>query len=220
MLSKKATYYLILFYSFWLYFFYLMLEITLKYIPIKSDAAFLQIKQDEVTEIKPYLTIFYIHVYSAIFVLLFGVFQFNSYVLKKYKNIHKIFGKLYFYILILFAAPSGIFIGYYANGGISSQISFILLGILWLYFTIKAIIFIKSKNIIQHKNYMMRSYALTVSAITLRFWKVIIVFLFQPQPMDVYQIVAWLGWLPNLFFVEYLIRKKRIFTAQNFNNEK
>ena len=40
---------------------------------------------------------------------------------------------------------------------------------------------------------MMRSFALTFSAITLRLWKVIIVYLFHPAPMDVYQI------MPNHF---------------------
>ncbi len=52
---------------------------------------------------------------------------------------------------------------------------------------------------------MLRSFALTFSAITLRFWKVILVYLFQPAPMDVYQIIAWLGWIPNLLIVEYYL---------------
>lgn len=57
---------------------------------------------------------------------------------------------------------------------------------------------------------MWRSFAFTVSAITLRLWKVIIVSMFHPDPMDVYQVIAWLGWIPNILLVEYLIAKKHL----------
>lgn len=57
---------------------------------------------------------------------------------------------------------------------------------------------------------MMRSYALTLSAITLRAWKYAVVFLFEPRPMDLYRVVAWLGFVPNVLLVEWLIyRRKR-----------
>ncbi|WP_313374490.1 DUF2306 domain-containing protein [Chishuiella sp.] len=192
----------------WLYLFILMLEITLRYIPITSDASFLAIKQNEVINIPFYLSIFYVHVYSSIFVLFFGIFQFlkinNRFTLK----IHKLFGKLYFYMVILFAAPSGIFIGFYANGEVNTKIAFIILGTLWLFFTVMGVIKVKNKNILLHRKYMLRSYALATSALTLRVWKVIIVYFFYLPPMDVYQIIAWLGFVPNLIFIELYITKK------------
>jgi Predicted membrane protein (DUF2306) len=190
------------------YFFVLMLLITLKYIPFSTDASFLQIKQTEVSEIPFYLTFFYIHVYSAIFVLLAGFTQFNSSILKKYSKIHKQIGKLYVYIVLFFAAPSGLYIGVYANGGLFSQISFCALAILWFVFTLNGIIFVHKKEIEKHQQFMLRSFALAFSAITLRFWKVILVYLFQPSPMDLYQIIAWLGWIPNFLIIEFYIYKK------------
>ncbi|UUC45302.1 DUF2306 domain-containing protein [Flavobacterium cerinum] len=202
-------------YSKWLwlllfsYFGYLMLEITLRYIPFHTDTAFLQIKQQEVTAITSYITFFYIHVYSALFVLLAGYTQFSSSLLERFPKLHRISGKVYAFIVLLLAAPSGIFIGYYANGGLSSQIAFILLGLLWFFFTLKGIIAIRKKAIIAHRNFMLRSFALALSAITLRLWKVILVYLFHPNPMDVYQIIAWLGWIPNLILAEWLIRSKK-----------
>ena len=62
-------------------------------------------------------------------------------------------------------------------------------------------------NVIEHQQFMIRSYALTLSALTLRLWKYWIVYLFQPRPLDVYMMVAWLGWIPNLLLAEYLIWK-------------
>ena len=203
-LNYKGIILLLLF----VYFFVLMLQITLKYIPLSSEVAFLQIKQTEVSTIRSYLPIFYVHVYSAIFVLVAGITQFSSKIQASYKKVHKASGYFYAGMVLLLAAPSGIFIGFFANGGPIAKVSFVLLGILWFYFTLKAIILILKGDIIRHKRYMWRSFALACSAITLRLWKVILVYLFHPAPMDVYQIIAWLGWIPNLLIAEWLIRKK------------
>ena len=186
-----------------------MLQITLRYIPISSDVSFLAIKQDEVTTIPVYLTIFYIHVYSAIFTLFFGIVQFIKIISPQIRRVHRLFGKFYFYITVLLAAPRGLFIGFYANGELIAQSAFVILGVLWWIFTIIAVVKIKQKNIQSHRNFMLRSYALAVSALTLRAWKVILVYLFHPAPMDVYQIIAWLGFVPNLLLVEYYIYKTK-----------
>jgi len=191
------------------YFFWLMLRLTLEYVPAKPDISFLMIKQTEVHERPEYLPIFYIHVYSSIFVLLAGFFS----VLRKdfgTKNFHKISGKIYVITLLLLSAPSGIYMGVFANGGFFSKISFVILGLFWWFSTFKAYQLIRQKRFTLHKQWMWRSFALSLSAVTLRLWKVIIVYLFQPNPMDVYQIVAWLGWIPNILLIEYLISKKII----------
>lgn len=187
------------------FFFILMIKITFQYLPFKTNIAFLQIKQTEVSEVPYYLLFFYIHVYSAIFVLLAGFTQFNAGILRKQTAIHRNIGKLYIAIILFLSAPSGLFIGVFANGGFYSKVSFVSLSILWFYFTLKGFLHIKNRNIILHKAFMLRSFALTFSAITLRFWKVILVYLFHPSPMDIYQIIAWLGWVPNLLIIEYYL---------------
>ena len=193
---------------FFAYFFILMLQITLRYIPASPFVSFLRIKQTEVSGIRSYLPIFYAHVYSAIFVLLAGFTQFNNRILRQSPKLHRSFGYLYVGAVLIFAAPSGIYIGYFANGGWTAKVSFMLLGCLWFWFTLKATLLILEKNIAGHRKFMYRSFALTLSAVTLRLWKVILVYLFHPAPMDVYQIIAWLGWIPNLLIAEWLIKRK------------
>lgn len=191
------------------YFFWLMLKITLEYIPVKTDISFLMIKQTEVSQRPEYLYFFYTHVYTSIFVLLSGFLA----ILRKnfgVRNFHKNFGKTYIFLILVFAAPSGIYMGIFANGGIYSKISFITLGCFWWFSTFKAYQLARQKKFKEHKQWMWRSFALSLSAVTLRMWKVIIVYLFHPNPMDVYQIIAWLGWIPNILFIEYLIAKKYI----------
>lgn len=114
-------------------------------------------------------------------------------------------GYVYVLLVLLFAAPTGLVIGFHANGGIVAQFFFITLSVLWWWFTFKAFQYAKQKNFKAHKAFMVRSFALTLSAITLRLWKVILVKLFHPNPMDLYIIISGLGWLPNLLIAEMII---------------
>ena len=192
------------------YFFWLMLRLTLEYIPAQSDVSFLMIKQTEVNTHTEYLYFFYAHVYTSIFVLFSGFIAVFVKPKAAFRNLHRFFGKIYVILLLLIAAPSGIYMGFYANGGILAKISFVILGILWWFTIYKAYLEIRKKNVLNHKKWMYRSYALAVSAITLRLWKVVLVYFFQPNPMDVYEIIAWLGWVPNLILTEILIKTKMI----------
>lgn len=191
------------------YFFWLMLKITLEYIPFNPNVSFLMIKQTEVQNRPEYLSFFYTHVYTSIFVLFSGFLA----ILRKdfgIKNLHRNIGKVYIFLILILAAPSGIYMGFFANGGYLSKMSFVILGALWWFSTYKAYQSARQKKFKEHKQWMWRSFALSLSALTLRIWKVIIVYLFHPNPMDVYQIIAWLGWIPNILLIEYLITKKHI----------
>jgi len=203
MVSKFWAALLLIIYGF---FSYLLVTISLQYIPYDTDVAFLRIKQD-VIDILFYKLAFFTHVYTAVFVIPAGFTQFSGYIRRKFPLIHKYVGRVYAFVVIFLAGPSGFYMGIFANGGISAQISFCLLAILWIYFTVLAVSRVKQGNIKSHREFLIRSFALTLSAITLRAWKYVIVFAFEPRPMDVYEIVAWLGWIPNLIIAEIIIRK-------------
>lgn len=197
-----------------------MLKITLQYIPYNTDVAFLRIKQD-VINVPFYKIAFFTHVYTAMFVLIAGLTQFSTYTRKHFPIVHRYSGWLYAVIVILFAGPSGFYMGVYANGGFISQMAFCLLAVLWIYFTFMAVKSAVKGKFKLHREFMIRSFALTLSAITLRAWKYLIVYLFEPRPMDVYMIVAWLGWIPNLIFAEFVIIKshKLFFKLKKTNYE-
>lgn len=191
------------------FFTWLMIEITARYIPMADNVAFLAIKQQYIGIIH-WKTAFFIHVYSSVFVLIAGFTQFSSLILRKWKVLHRWMGKLYVLNILFITGPSAFIMALYANGGLSSRFAFGILAVLWLYFTAKAWILVKRKAFKAHKNFMLRSYALTFSAVTLRVWKWLIVLIFHPGPMDVYMIVAWLGWIPNLLVIEWYIRKEAV----------
>lgn len=186
------------------WFSYLLLLISLQYIPFQADMAFLRIKIDEV-KLPYYIPFFKLHVYTSFFLLLAGFTQFSKWVRQSYRQLHRYMGWSYISILLLFSAPSGLVLGYHANGGWSSKLAFVILGLLWIYTTVQALRYALRGNWSKHRDFMIRSYALTLSAISLRLFKYIIVFLWQPLPMDTYRIVAWLGWVVNLVVAEVII---------------
>lgn len=190
------------------YFCWLMLEISLKYIPLDTDVAFLRIKQD-VIGLLYYKISFFTHVFTAPLCLVAGFTQFSKRIRRKMPKLHRWSGWLYAVSVIAFAAPSGFVMGIHANGGWPSQLAFCILGGLWLIFTILAVKRAAQGDFEAHRAWMIRSFALALSAITLRAWKWILVGLFHPRPMDVYMLIAWLGWTLNLIVAEIIIRKIR-----------
>lgn len=190
------------------FFFVLMGQITLQYIPVRTDAAFLQIKQEYI-HITPWLIAFYIHVFTSIFVLAAGFTQFSPAILSRYKTIHRTMGKCYIVIVLFVTGPASFIMALLANGGISSRIAFTSLSLLWMYTTARAWQIVKAKQYDLHRDWMYRSYALTLSAVTLRGWKWLLIALFHLRPLDAYRFVAWMGFVPNLLVAEWIIRKRK-----------
>lgn len=190
------------------FFSFLMLRISLQYVPYDPDVAFLRIKQDVVHH-SWYLPAFYVHVWTSFFLLMAGFTQFSGKMRSKMPAVHRAMGRIYVTVLLLLAAPSGFVIGLVANGGIPSRLAFCLLATLWFLYTLMGLRAILGGDMTQHRAFFLRSFALTLSAITLRAWKWLFVFLLAPRPMDVYMVVAWLGWIPNLLAVELYLCYER-----------
>lgn len=186
-----------------------MARITLDYIPYNTDVGFLRIKQHYI-HIDHWRIAFFIHVYASMWVLLAGFTQFSRQIQRNNPLLHRSMGYIYVVDVLLITGPAGLLMGFYANGGTSSRIAFVSLAALWIFFTAMALLKARQKDFKAHRNYMIRSYALTLSALTLRAWKFAITNNFELPPMDVYRAVAWLGWVPNLIFAEWLIRRKKI----------
>jgi len=185
----------------------LMAEITVAYIPYNLDIGFLRIKQEYI-DIDHWRFAFFVHIYASMWALLAGFTQFSSHIQEFYPRLHRIFGYVYVVDVLLITGPASLLMSFYANGGITSKVAFVLLAIGWIVFTAIALIKAKQGDFAAHRRFMIRSYALTLSALTLRAWKWSITNTVELPPMDVYRAVAWLGWVPNLIFAELLIRKQ------------
>lgn len=190
------------------FFSYLMLEIILRYTSFDTDASFLQIKQDFIGN-QVWLTAFYVHVFSSLFALLVGFTQFSTRIRQRAPKVHRFAGRIYVIDILLITGPAGLLMSFYANGGIGSQLAFFILSVLWWCFTCHAWRAAVDGDFAKHRSYMLRSFGLTLSAITLRLWKMGLAHYFELPPMDIYRIVAWLGFVPNLLLVEFYLYRWR-----------
>jgi hypothetical protein len=186
----------------------LMARITVEYIPYNTDVGFLQIKQDYI-DIDHWRIAFFVHVYMSMWVLLAGFTQFSEYIQSFYPKVHRVLGYVYVLDVVFITGPAGLIMGFYANGGPTSKAAFVTLAVLWIYCTAMALQKARKGDFVGHRDFMIRSFALTLSALTLRAWKWSINNSVELPPMDVYRAVAWLGWVPNLIIAEIIIRRHR-----------
>lgn len=178
---------------------------SIPYLAFRSNIDFLKTKQ-LIYHLDWWRISFYVHVFTSPLLLFTGLIQFIKYFI--HKPIHKISGYIYIIVLIFFAGPSAFLMGLYANGGYPGQISFIILSLLWIAFTYLAFISIKKGHVEKHGSWLLRSYALTLSALTLRFYLMLFdLFNIPLGPIESYVIVAYASWIPNLVVSEILIRR-------------
>jgi uncharacterized membrane protein len=187
---------------------FLMLKLVMQYSALDDHVGFLQEKQAYL-HLKVWKAAFYTHVFSSLLTLLAGFTQFSTEILRKHRRLHRMLGYIYAGDILVINFPAAIVMGIYANGHLPSKIAFLILDSLWFWFTLKAILEVRRKNIQGHRDYMTRSYALTLSALTLRTWKIILTNGTDLPPETIYMMDAWLGFVPNLMFAEWLIARRK-----------
>lgn len=187
-----------------LYASYLLILLSLPYIHFIPGIEFLVSKQ-LIYHIDWWRWSFYIHVFSSPVIILTGLLQFNRKLQKSYPVIHKKIGWTYFLFVLFISGPSALIMAFYANGGYPAQISFVLLSSIWILSTYLGLYNIRKKNVEKHILWVFRSYALTLSAITLRFYAYLFdVFNVNIPPNETYILLSYLSWIPNLLLVEVL----------------
>ncbi len=148
---------------------------------------------------------FFTHIIFGGFALLIGWSQFLEKWQKNKPSLHRQVGKLYI-LFVFLSSISGIYIGFYATGGIIASLGFISLGVIWFASTFFAYYFIRQRNFVFHRKLMIFSYAACFAAVTLRIWLPLLIFVFADF-FIAYKIVAWLCWIPNLA-IAYFINQK------------
>jgi uncharacterized membrane protein len=148
----------------------------------------------------------YIHVFAAAFAMALGPFQFSRRLRTKYLAAHRLSGRLYLGVGVLVGGIAGLFMATNAFGGPAARLGFAALALLWLYTGLRAYLAIRSGNIAAHRRWMVRNFALTFAAVTLRIW----VPMSQISGMafeTAYPVIAWLCWVPNLVLAELLFNR-------------
>ena len=187
---------------------FLMMRTTLKYTTFETNVEFLAYKQDYIQN-PVWKSAFYLHVFSAFLALFAGFTQFSTTLLQRHRKAHRVLGHVYVWNILFVNFPSALIMAIYANGGIPGKAAFLVLDCLWFGFTLQALRYAIARKFVEHRNFMIRSYALTFSAITLRTWRIVLEQTGWIDPAYIYVADAWLGFLPNLLLAEIIIQSKK-----------
>lgn len=148
----------------------------------------------------------YLHVSGGIIALTCGALQFFPH-LRARRALHRTLGWLYAAGVTIGALTSTPLV-MSAYAGISNTVAFGLLATLWIYTTIKAIQHARNGDKFRHRIWMLRSYALTFAAVTLRAELGILIGLFGLSLQEAYLIVPWTSWVLNLIAVEWFLSRR------------
>lgn len=172
---------------------------------------FLSTKPIDLRQSTWYMFLFYTHIAFGGLSLLIGWSQFSVRFRKHYLETHRFIGKVYV-VSVLLSSLAGLVIALFATGGTISIVGFAGLAICWLFSNIKAYTFIRKGRIQEHQEWMIRNYALTFAAVTLRIWLPIAQGILSINFVDAYRVIAWMCWVPNLLVAELIIKRKGLKT--------
>ncbi|EJL71514.1 DUF2306 domain-containing protein [Chryseobacterium populi] len=176
------------------------------YVFVEHQHTFLSSKIPEVLHNMTWRISFFFHIIFGGLALFIGWRQFGNKFRNKRPAVHKVIGKIYVFSAVI-SSISGIYLGFYANGGLISSLGFICLGVIWFYTTALAVLKIKNGNIQMHQRLMVYSYACAFAAVTLRLWYPLLKS-WIGDPGNAYLVVAWLCWIPNLIVAGLINRYK------------
>lgn len=156
-----------------------------------------------------HLTPVRLHILGGIIALVTGALQMMP-SLRARVGLHRKLGLLYVGSVAI-SAIAGIEVAKHAYGGFSNTTAFTVLDILWFSSTACAWWHIKQGRVQQHKMWMIRSYALTFTAVSLRAQLGLLQGFTPLSFPEAYSIVPWLSWVGNLLFVEWFVISKTNF---------
>ena len=163
-------------------------------------------KTKELLESTAWHTAFYIHITFGGIALLTGWTQFSPKLRDRYLNTHRSIGKIYVGSVML-SSLAGFYIALFASGGITSTLGFGGLAAAWFFTIVMAYTRILKRDIKRHENWMIRNYALTFAAVTLRIYLPLSQMM-HIEFIEAYRVISWLCWVPNLIVAEMIISKR------------
>jgi hypothetical protein len=139
--------------------------------------------------------------------LAMGGFQLHPALRRRFTAVHRWMGHLYV-LGVALGGSAGLYMAWHANGGATGKLGFGLLAIGWLVSTAMGYASIRARQQQAHRRWMIRSFALTFAAVTLR------LYIPASQALGIpfetaYPVIAWLCWVPNLLVAELFVRDLR-----------
>ena len=151
--------------------------------------------------------LFVTHALAGGVALITGPLQFNRTLLKKYRQLHRISGRMYVFAIWV-ASLSAFGDAMFFDVTIPAKILFAILAVLWFTTTTIAYLRIRKRKIKEHREWMIRSFSLSFFSVTFSFWVPGLTGISLPVEIS-YPLAVFLSWFLNLALAEIWIRQTR-----------
>jgi hypothetical protein len=194
---------------FWLIvtvFSFLLVYYTLPYFILRKDFSFID-ERNLLFKSSLYSTCFYIHIFAGAICICTALIQFSKYILKKSRAIHRWSGRLYVFVVLFLGAPTGLYMSFFAKGSFWERALFLFMAGFWFFTTFNGLTSILKKNVLAHKVWMIRSYAMAMTAVTFRVYHIIF-YLLDWDHLENYELSLWISVVGNMLFAEWIIYRQ------------
>ena len=147
------------------------------------------------------------HLSGGLVAMTVGPWQLNRRMREWSYPTHRWTGRVYV-IAVTVGSLGALAMAPFSQFGPVSHVGFACLGVLWLATTLLAWREIRAGRRDVHREWMLRSYALTLAAVTLRIYLPLSIGFGLPFPAA-YRAISWLCWVPNLLVAELVVRRGR-----------
>jgi uncharacterized membrane protein len=152
------------------------------------------------------LAALYTHIGSAGLALLLSPVQLSARLRARAPRLHRTVGRVVV-AGILVGGAAGAVLATTSPAGPIGTAGFGGLAVLWVAFAVLGVRAIRRGEVAAHRRWMLRAFAMTYAAVTLRLWLAVLVPVLGGDFLAAYAIVPFLCWVPNLVVVEMLLRR-------------
>ncbi len=148
---------------------------------------------------------FYTHLVSGPISLLLGLLLISTRFRQSFPRWHRWLGKVQVVNVLLLLTPSGLWMAFYAEGGVASKISFVVLAFATAFCTFSGWRSAVKRKFLVHQQWMWRSFLLLCSDVMLRLMVGLTIVL-DFSPPWITPAIAWACWLLPLLVYEVYLR--------------
>lgn len=172
-------------------------------IPILGERAFVP-NLAESFRARP--TSVFVHTLFGPIALLLGIVNLLPAMRRRRWALHRLVGRIYLVAGMMLSLAGG-YLAVFAAGGPVARLGFFVLAVATLGTLAGGYVTIRRRRIVEHREWMLRSYSLIFGAVTLRIWLPLLIIAHQGEFDPAYRWVAWLSWVPNILWAEWRIRR-------------
>lgn len=183
------------------------------YFPPNFDSLFLQGR--ETTFHGLYRIAFYVHILSAPIVLVNGLLLLNTFLLIRWRRLHRVLGWVQMILLLLLMLPSSLVMACQSFGGWPSGLSFGLLTLVTAACAVMGLVSATRRRFAEHRRWMLRCFVLLCSAVVLRLVSGAAGLLEVSNAEAAYILAAWCSWLLPLAGCEVVLRTRWTVTGHH-----